>query len=162
MKQKSKSPLDQGKSDTPTQVAAKEPFLPVIRELARAYQAFSLYSDRHIRQMDLTPAQFDVIATLGNTEGLCMSELADKTLITKGTITGVIDRLEQKELVRREVPPKNRRSFTIVLTPKGKKLFETIFPSHIAYLKDCLKELSQPELDAAISILGKLHRLFDK
>jgi hypothetical protein len=43
----------------------KRLFLPAMRELVRAYQAFSAYSETHVRQFDLTPAQFDVIATLG-------------------------------------------------------------------------------------------------
>jgi MarR family transcriptional regulator, 2-MHQ and catechol-resistance regulon repressor len=81
---------------TPT---ANEPFLLVVRELARAYQAFSAYSEAHVRQFDLTPAQFDVIATLGNTNGLCMGELGEKTLITKGTLTGVIDRSKSSSSV---------------------------------------------------------------
>jgi DNA-binding MarR family transcriptional regulator len=66
--------------------AAKEPFLPAMRELVRAYQAFSAYSEAHVRQFDLTPAQFDVIATLGNTNGMSMGEIGEKTLITKGTL----------------------------------------------------------------------------
>ncbi|MEB8492371.1 MarR family transcriptional regulator, partial [Acidithiobacillus ferriphilus] len=49
------------------ETAAKEPFLAVLRELAQAYHAFSAYSAAHVRQLGLTPAQFDVIATLGNT-----------------------------------------------------------------------------------------------
>ena len=34
--------------------SANQPFLPVVRELARAYQAFSAYSEVHVRQFDLT------------------------------------------------------------------------------------------------------------
>ncbi|MEB8586948.1 MarR family transcriptional regulator, partial [Acidithiobacillus ferriphilus] len=50
------------------ETTAKEPFLAVLRELAQAYHAFSAYSAAHVRQLGLTPAQFDVIATLGNTQ----------------------------------------------------------------------------------------------
>ena len=45
-------------------------FLPTLRELVRAYQAFEMYSCAHIRTLDLTPSQFDIIATLGNTPGM--------------------------------------------------------------------------------------------
>jgi MarR family transcriptional regulator, 2-MHQ and catechol-resistance regulon repressor len=48
-----------------TTQATKASFLPAMRELVRAYQAFSAYSETHVRQFDLMPAQFDVIATLG-------------------------------------------------------------------------------------------------
>jgi DNA-binding MarR family transcriptional regulator len=71
----------------------REPFLPMLRELARCYQAFESYSGLHIRSLDLTPSQFDIVATLGNTAGMSFKELGVKTLITKGTLTGVVYRL---------------------------------------------------------------------
>jgi len=112
-----------------TQAAEKEPYMPVVRELVRAYQAFRSYSDAHIRQLGLTSSQFDVIATLGNTPGMTFNKLAEKTLTTKGELTGIIDRLEKKGLVRREVPPEDRRSFLAVLTPAGERVFEETLPA---------------------------------
>ena len=53
----------------------QEPFLAVLRELAQAYHAFSAYSAAHVRQLGLTPAQFDVIATLGNTQGMPLTPM---------------------------------------------------------------------------------------
>ncbi len=140
--------------------AAQEGFIPVMRELTHAYQAFAAYSERHVRELGLTPAQFDVIATLGNTQGMYMGELAERTLVTKGTLTGIVDRLEKKRLVRREVPPDNRRCFTIVLTPEGEQMFAEVFPAHIAYLKERFGQLSPQELEEARSVLSKLRDLF--
>ncbi|HRK57367.1 MAG TPA: MarR family winged helix-turn-helix transcriptional regulator, partial [Burkholderiaceae bacterium] len=62
-------------------------FLATVRELVRCYQAFEHYSDQQIRRFGLTPPQFDLIATLGNTAGLSPKVLGEKTLITKGTLT---------------------------------------------------------------------------
>lgn len=143
-----------------TRQAAKEPFLPVMRELARTFQAFNAYDDEHVRQMGLTTPQFDVICTLGNTPGMTMGQLAEKTLVTKGTLTGIIDRLERKGLVRREVPPENRRCFMIVLTIEGDRVFEEVFPAHIAHLKERFSKLSEPELEDIRLALQKLRELF--
>jgi MarR family transcriptional regulator, 2-MHQ and catechol-resistance regulon repressor len=140
--------------------AAREPFLPVMRELARTYQAFSAYSETHVRQFGLTPAQFDVIATLGNLNGMSMGDLGDRTLITKGTLTGVIDRLEAKQLVSREVPADNRRCVMVKLTPAGQKLFEEIFPLHIAHLKTCFEKLEPSELELLMVLLVRLRQAF--
>lgn len=140
--------------------AAKDPFLPTMRELVRAYQAFSACSETHLRQLSLTPAQFDAIATLGNTNGLSMGELGEKTLITKGTLTGVIDRLEQKHLVQREVPPDNRRSVLVRLTPEGEALFGQAFPAHIAYLKERFEQLDPSELELLRVLLSRLRQAF--
>ncbi|MBI4781240.1 MAG: MarR family transcriptional regulator [Oscillatoriophycideae cyanobacterium NC_groundwater_1537_Pr4_S-0.65um_50_18] len=140
--------------------ATQEPFLPTMRELARAYQVFSACSETHLRQLDLTPAQFDVIATLGNTAGMCMGELGDKTLITKGTLTGVIDRLIRKQLVEREVPGDNRRSVIVRLTPAGEQVFEQAFPAHIAHLKQRFEQLEPSELELLRVLLVRLRQAF--
>ncbi|WP_309230104.1 MarR family winged helix-turn-helix transcriptional regulator [Oscillatoria sp. FACHB-1407] len=141
--------------------AAREAFIPVMRELVRAYQAYAVYSQTHIRELGLTPAQFDVIATLGNTDGMTMGEVADKTLVTKGTLTGIIDRLEQKNLVRREVPEGNRRCFMLILTPEGEQVFEEVFPTHIAHLKERFEQLTPDEMQQLQSLLKKLRGLFE-
>ncbi|MBW4555039.1 MAG: MarR family transcriptional regulator [Trichormus sp. ATA11-4-KO1] len=147
-------------SSSSTNTAAKEEFIPIMRELARTYQAFSAYSEAHVREMGLTPAQFDVIATLGNTQGLSMGEIGEKTLITKGTLTGIIDRLKQKQLVEREVPADNRRSVIVRLTPKGEALFAQVFPEHIAYLKERFTQLEPSELKLLEVLLKRLRQVF--
>lgn len=153
---------DPGGSAKPEAVkaAAREAFIPTMRELVRAYQAFASYSDAHIRQMGLTPSQFDVIATLGGTQGMSMGEVAEKTLVTKGTLTGIIDRLEDKGLVRREVPEDNRRSFTVVLTPEGEAVFAEVFPTQIAYLKERFNRLEPAELELLRALLQRLRSVF--
>jgi len=133
-----------------------------MRALVRAYQAFSADSEAHIRQFDLTPAQFDVIATLGNTNGMSMGEIGEKTLITKGTLTGVIDRLIHKQLVNREVPADSRRNVIVQLTPQGQKVFEESFPAHIAHLKKRFEQLEASELEALTVLLDQLRQAFQK
>lgn len=141
-------------------VSAKSTFLPTMRELARTYQAFSSYSDGHVRELGLTSPQFDVLATLGGTEGMSMKDLAAAALVTKGTLTGIIDRLATKGLLRREVPPENRRSFTIVLTDVGEALFQKVFPEHIAYLQQRFEKLTADELYQLHDLLKKLRLQF--
>ncbi|MEL6776960.1 MAG: MarR family transcriptional regulator [Cyanobacteria bacterium J06597_16] len=141
-------------------VTEKPAFLPTMRELARTYQAFSSYSDSHVRAMGLTSPQFDVLATLGGTDGMSMKDLAAATLVTKGTLTGIVDRLEKKELLRREIPPENRRSFTIVLTDAGEALFEKVFPEHIAHLQQRFEKLTTEELQQLQGLLKKLRSQF--
>jgi MarR family transcriptional regulator, 2-MHQ and catechol-resistance regulon repressor len=142
--------------------ASNASFLPAMRELVRAYQAFSAYSDTHIRQFDLTPAQFDVISTLGNTNGLSMGEIGEKTLITKGTLTGVIDRLIHKKLVIRDVPEDNRRNVIVQLTPQGQQMFEQSFPRHIAHLQERFDQLNPTELETLTTLLAQIKQAFLK
>jgi DNA-binding MarR family transcriptional regulator len=134
--------------------------MATMRELVRTYQAFSAYSEAHVRQFDLTPAQFDVIATLGNTSGMSMGEIGEKTLITKGTLTGVIDRLEKKQLVYRDVPADDRRSVIVRLTEAGVALFNQVFPAHLTDLKQRFEQLEPSELELLRVLLSRLRQVF--
>ncbi|MFT3801463.1 MAG: MarR family transcriptional regulator [Burkholderiaceae bacterium] len=134
-----------------------ERFLRTVRLLAQCYQSFERISGAHLRRRtDLTPAQFDIIATLGNTAGMTFKELGDKTLITKGTLTGVIDRLERRGLVRREPLAADRRSVRIVLSDAGQREFERVFGLHIAYLKQAFAGLGDADFDGLEQRLGGL------
>lgn len=144
-----------------TKKAAKEPFLEVLRQLTRTYQAFERYDAEGIRRHDLTPAQADVIFSLGNTEGMSCSELGEKTLITKGTLTGILDRLQAKGLIARSPSPEDRRSIIVRLTHEGEKRFEQVFPAHIDYLKRRFSRLSAGDRRAAVAALRKVRAVFD-
>ena len=135
---------------------APSTFLPLLRELSGTYQAFEMYSSAHVRTLGLTPAQFDIVATLGNTPGMTARELGEKTLITKGTLTGVVDRLEGKKLVRRVAMPSDGRCQIIQLTVQGEKLFSRIFPAHLAHMDRAFAQLSQKELAGMTESLRKL------
>ena len=137
-------------------------FLPLIRELVRSYQAFERYSSAHVNELGLTPAQFDVIATLGNTEGMNAKQLGERTLITKGTLTGVVDRLLLKGLVVRLPDPRDGRAQIVRLTEAGQQTFERIFPAHGAHLARVFAGVPQPQRDALEQQLRALREAFDK
>lgn len=134
----------------------KERFLTSIRLLAECYQAFEHLSGSHIRTLDLTPSQFDIIATLGNTEGMSFKELGDKTLITKGTLTGVVDRLEAKGMVRRIINLEDRRSTMVQLTADGEREFGRVFTPHVQHCKQPLSDYTDLDFAALERELRKL------
>ena len=141
--------------------ASKQDFVPVMRELVRAYQAFASYDAAAYRNTDLTVPQADVIFTLGNMAGLTFKEIGELTLITKGTLTGVIDRLEDKKLVKRVTQSDDRRCTRVVLTAKGNRLFEQEFPRQIAYIKQRFDRLNMQELAQLQAMLKKLRLAFE-
>lgn len=140
---------------------AKEPFLPILRELARCYQAFEAYSAAQLRTLGLTSPQFDIIATLGNTPGMTPKELGEKTLITKGTLTGVVDRLLSKDLVRRLAHGSDGRCQIVQLTNKGERLFDKVFPAHLAYLKRSFADYEAKDYARIESALRDLRNVFE-
>ncbi|MFZ4378377.1 MAG: MarR family winged helix-turn-helix transcriptional regulator [Polynucleobacter sp.] len=135
-------------------------FLPTLRELALAYQAFEHYSTPDLNAMGLTTTQFDVIATLGNQPPMSCKALGERTLVTKGTLTGVLERLETKGILERKTNPEDARSQMISLTQTGQTLFETVFPQHLEHLEKAFGKLSTEQLDEISKSLQTLKNIF--
>jgi DNA-binding MarR family transcriptional regulator len=138
------------------------PLISTIRELVRAYQAFEVRSAEHIRSLGLTPAQFDVVATLGNTPGITPTLLTQKTLITKGTLTGIVDRLSAKGFVTRTAHEVDGRSQLVKLTKKGERLFEKAFPAHLAHMERFFVDYSAEDHAQIQAVLGRLRNTLKK
>jgi DNA-binding MarR family transcriptional regulator len=135
--------------------------LKVLRPLVEAYLAFSRIDNRHIRSLRLTPSQFDVIVTLGDTAGLTCSQLSSQTLVTKGTLTGVLDRLASKGLIRRESVEVDKRRTKIRLTQKGHALYRKVFAAHVHFIRPFFERaLSQEEVETARRLLIRIRDSF--
>jgi DNA-binding MarR family transcriptional regulator len=140
-----------------------DPYLKVLRPLVEAYLAFWREDSRHIRSMHLTPSQFDVIATLGDTEGMTCSELSATTLVTKGTLTGVLDRLAAKGLILRDAVTGDRRCIHIRLTDKGEALFRKTFSAHAAFLRPRFERaLTKKEAEQLQALLLRIRDSFQR
>lgn len=135
-------------------------FLPTLKELVRTYQAFEDYSAPHIRSLGLTPVQFDVIATLGNQPSMTFKELGEKTLISKSSLTGVIERMAQKGMLDLFENAADARSQKIQLTTKGQKIFDQVFIAHLQYLGSAFDTLSDAQLKDIKASLEKLKAIF--
>ena len=135
-------------------------YLRFIRSLASTYQAFEAYATKHIKGMGLTMTQFDVIATLGNQPPMTCKELGEKTLILKGTMTGVLERLEQKGLIAKIPNAEDGRSYKIGLTKAGERLFKKAFPEHVQYLEQGFAKCSMKELNQTIEALDRIRSQF--
>ncbi|MEJ7806837.1 MAG: MarR family transcriptional regulator [Telluria sp.] len=136
-----------------------ERYLKSVRLLAECLQGFERFSGEAVRRCGLTHAQFDIIATLGNTPGMTYKELGDKTLITKGTLTGVIDRLDSKGLVERNRSSQDKRSFSVCLTAAGEKVFADVFPVVVEQGKQLFAPYSDADFDEMEHTLRKLKQL---
>ena len=140
----------------------KDPYLSLLRPLVEAYLAFYRTGSRHIETMGLTPSQFDVIAELGDTDGLTCADLSDATLVTKGTLTGVLDRLEKKGIVKRETIVGDRRAIKVRLTGKGDALFRNVFPTHAEFLRPYFESALSPiEVKNLKTTLVRLRKSFE-
>ena len=133
-----------------------ERYLKSVRLLAECLQSFERFSGETVRRCGLTPAQFDIIATLGNTPGMTYKELGEKTLITKGTLTGVIERLEAKQLVARTRCSADKRSFSVCLTAAGEQVFASAFPVVVEQGRQAFAPYSEADFEQLDQALRKL------
>ncbi|GGX14272.1 MarR family winged helix-turn-helix transcriptional regulator [Undibacterium macrobrachii] len=130
-------------------------YLRSIRLLAECMQLFEKSSAKRVKALGLTESQFDIIATLGNTKGMTCKELGEKTLITKGTLTGVLDRLESKGLIQRE-RGEDRRQLFVKLTPAGDTEFNRSFPEIVNQGRVMFSDYQSADFDALEAQLIKL------
>ena len=77
-----------------------------------------------LRAIDLSVPQCDVLTTLTEAEGISQQELAQRLYVTKGNISGLLDRLERAGLVERRSAAADRRQYSIHLTASGRAAAE--------------------------------------
>src|SRR5450830_534571 len=86
-------------------------------------------------QFGITLPRFDLMAQLErHPEGLRMGELSNGMMVTGGNITGITDQLEREELVVRVPDPKDRRAYSVMLTPAGRTAFKRMAAVHEAWI----------------------------
>jgi DNA-binding MarR family transcriptional regulator len=77
-----------------------------------------------LRAIDLSVPQCDVLTTLTEAEGISQQELAQRLYVTKGNISGLLDRLERAGLVERRSTAADRRQYSVYLTASGRAAAE--------------------------------------
>jgi MarR family transcriptional regulator, 2-MHQ and catechol-resistance regulon repressor len=125
-------------------------------KLARAHNTMSALADRNIAGFGLTTPQFGALECLGHLGPMTIGELCRKMLVSGGNMTVVVDNLEKEGLVERIRDTADRRKILVMLTPKGKRLFDTIFTDHAEYIAKLASVLTQKEQEALSRLLKKL------
>jgi MarR family transcriptional regulator, 2-MHQ and catechol-resistance regulon repressor len=126
---------------------ADEPFVDATRALLKAGYLLSSRPDRPYSSYDLTLAQVDVLAALAQSgkDSLSCSEIAEQTLITKGGITGILDRLDARGLIKRTSARDDRRSVKVRLSAKGIELLHMLMPELARSSRSLFEKAFGPE-----------------
>ena len=117
------------------------------RALIRAAFLFTNKPDRPYHALGMNLSEVDVLAANARAQGMALtcSEIAGATLITKGGITGILDRLEARGLVQREGSRDDRRIIVIQLTEKGVDLCHRLFTKLARDDEDVFARALKPE-----------------
>ncbi len=124
--------------------------------LARASSAVRAHADRHIASLGLCSSDFGVLEILLHKGPLPVNIIGRKILLTSGSITTAIDRLEKKKLIRRHNEGRDRRIKTVRLTPAGRTFITQAFKEHEKAMEQAVEGMSQRERRELVALLKKL------
>ena len=118
----------------------------------RVFQAMSA----RLEPYDVTPVQYGVLYYLWETDIHTPREIADRLQLENSTISGVLERMEKKNLIERQVSKKDRRYIEVVLTDKGASLKDAVLRTVEQFNDDVMTAFSPEEQDILKKSLEKL------
>jgi len=126
----------------------------VLWKAARAVQA---YAEESVSQLEMCGSDFAVLEALLHKGPLPINEIGKKVLLTSGSITVAVDRLETKGLVERRAHGTDRRAKVVHLTKKGRKLITRAYADHAADMERLASaSLTGAERNTLIRLLKKI------
>lgn len=130
--------------------------------LWKASRSVEAHAHESIQGLGMSPTDFGVMEVLLHKGPLPVNTIGKKVLLTSGSITTAVDRLEERGLVERCDDPYDRRVRIVALTKEGTKRIEAAFQKHQAHLEVATSSLSTEEQRVLLSLLKKLGRGADQ
>ncbi len=109
-----------------------------------------------ISKHNLNLTEFSVLETLYLKGRQTIHQIGKSILISSGSMTYVIDKLEKKELLQRTDCPNDRRAIYITLTAKGDEFMSQTMPKYQDFISEMFVELSHEEGQTLIGLLNKV------
>ena len=103
-----------------------------------------------------SPPEFHVMMTVGHMGHCIMSDIAGRMQLSLSSITGIVDKLEAKKIVRRDRSAQDRRIVQVVLTDEGLKVHKTAMEGHLEFVRNLLKTLNPHEQDVFLALFRKI------
>jgi MarR family transcriptional regulator, organic hydroperoxide resistance regulator len=107
----------------------------------RLHQRVSIAMASRLRGVGLSIPQFDLLSTLSEREGITQSQLAERLYVTKGNVSGLVDRLVEAGHVERRPISGDRRSYALHLTSSGRAAVTDGLKAQRSYVEATLGRL---------------------
>ncbi len=131
----------------------------LILNIVRTSNLIAIKGAALFRRYDLTEAQFNVLFALKYKEHeWTQSDLGKRLVVTRASITSVLDKLESKGLVRRDGVPGNRRIYHVNLTSKGRILVDEVEPIYRGNIHRVCRVLSEGDCRSIISHMEQIRQ----
>ena len=122
-------------------------------QLAEFYDKMASWEHSIVKDSGLSPAQMHTVEIIGHNQDMKMKELAERLGVTTGTLTVGVDKLEKLGLVERKPHESDRRSWLIVLTDEGKKMYEQHHKYHQEFTNEISRDLTIDQIDNLTELL---------
>lgn len=126
--------------------------------LWKAMRSLEAHATRNIRGFGMGQSDFGVLEVLLHRGPLSVKQIGAKVLLTSGSMTAAVDRLETRGLVSRQDDAEDRRSRIIHLTDAGRELIERVFAEHREAMEEAVAGFPVEERAALIQSLRQLGR----
>jgi len=135
-------------------IASVETCLAFLNTTADVYAALNV----HFARYNLSMGKFTLLMQLfqADEQKLTPSECAERTGVTRATITGLLDGLERDKLIIRQPYPADRRMLSVQLTDKGRELLSQMLPDHFCRTTNLMADLTEAEKKILIELLTKV------
>ncbi len=118
----------------------------VVSDLRRLFKAIQEYSKAILRRTGLSAPQVWALDVLRGAPGLSLNELSERLFAHPSTVSGIIDRLEERGVVLRERDPDDGRGVRLSLTPRGRRLVRRSPPPVQVGLRSALERMPALQL----------------
>jgi MarR family 2-MHQ and catechol resistance regulon transcriptional repressor len=130
--------------------------------LNRTADSIHEHLQRQVEAHGLTLTEFGVLEALLHKGPLSIGEIGDRVLLASSSMTYVIDKLEDRGLLRRRPSEEDRREKLAELTSAGRAKIEAAFPEHAALIDELMADLSLEDRREAASLLRRVERFADE
>ena len=130
--------------------------LKTVAVILRTSQSIQELIKKDAATHGLNPTEFVVLELLYNNGDQPIQVIGKKVLISSGSITYVVDKLEQKKLVIRKECPEDRRVTYAAITDHGKVLMNQIFPHYEMKIDEIFEQLAHEDIDKVIELLKRV------
>ena len=124
--------------------------------LWKATRTLETIAQRSVEGLGMCLSDFGVLEALLHKGPLPVSEIGAKVLLTSGSMTSAVDRLESRGLVRRKDDPNDRRARIVHLTARGRRLIREMFARHELAMEQAVSVLAPKQRAALIGLLREL------
>ena len=130
--------------------------------MGMTYRKVATFFQGLLKEYGITPEQWSVLYQIERADGMIQKEIAERSGKDKPTTTRILDHLEEKGLISKQIGHNDRRSFVVYITDKGKSLIEETIPIEQQATIEIKRCVSDEEYEVLMALLLRINNHMSK